>query len=205
MNFKSDKLKPVVEAVKRSVELVNEGNPAEAVKASRWAIAEAGKLGVTSAAIFWHAAVANDYAGNWEDAFENITRALALDPLAEPYRRSFTIIADRIRAALTAEDRAADDPSTPRLYDLVLRAGEATAECHAAMARYALATGDVGKAKAIADATALLHPAAAMAWKCKAEVAAKLDDTATVQACAVELAALGESFPLFAVPGVAMA
>lgn len=203
MDHKSTKLTAVLNAIKRSIEFVNEGNHAEAVKACDWALAQGKRLGVTSGALFWHAAVANDYAGNWEAAFEYIDRALQLDPIAEPFRSSFGIITNRIRGALTAADRAVDDPSTPKLYDLLVRAGEADVGCHAAMARYAAATGDLARAKAIADAVALLFPAAREAWKAKADVAAAAGDTATAETCAVELAALGEPRVPFAIPGVA--
>jgi hypothetical protein len=204
MDFKSSKLGPVMNAIKRSVDFVNEGQHENAVKACAFGLKVAGQLGLTSGALFWHAAVANDYAGNWEAAFEHITRALDLDPLSEPFRTSFGIITNRIRGALTQADRAVDDPSTPKLYELLLRAGEADVACHAVMARYAAATGDLAKAKAIADAAALLFPASPEAWKVKSEVAAKAGDTATVQACAVELAALGDPMVPFAVPGVAL-
>jgi tetratricopeptide (TPR) repeat protein len=203
MNFKNAHLVPVANAIKRSIELVNEGKHAEAVKACDLAIAEAKKLGVRSGALFWHAAVANDYAGNWEAAFDHIDRALELDPLAEPFRNSFGIIAGRIRGALADAARRADDPSTPKLYDLLVRAGEADVGSHAAMARYAVATGDLARAKAIADAVTLLFPASADAWKCRSEVATAAGDLATVDACAIELAGLGEQPVPFAIPGVA--
>lgn len=204
MDFRSSKLGPVMNAIKRSIELVNEGKHDEAVKACDWAIAEARKQGLTSGALFWHAAVANDYAGNWEAAFDHITHALKLDPLSEPFRNSFGIITNRIRGALTHADRPVDDPSTPALYEMLVRSGEADVGCHAAMARYAAATGDLAKAKAIADAAALLFPASPEAWKCKSDVAAKAGDTATVEACAVELAAMGEPLVPFAIPGIAL-
>ena len=204
MDFRSSKLGPVMNAIKRSIELVNEGKHDEAVKACDWAAAEAKKLGLTSGALFWHAAVANDYAGNWEAAFNHINHALDLDPLAEPFRNSFGIITNRIRGALTHADRAVDDPSTPKLYEMLVRAGEADVSCHAVMARYAAATGDLAKAKAIADAATLLFPTSPEAWKAKSDVAAKSGDAAAVEACAVELAALGEPLVPFAVPGVAL-
>lgn len=203
MDFRSSRLAPVMNAIKKSVELVNGNNFEEAVKACRWAIAEAKKLGVASGALFWHAAVANDYAGNWEDAFDHINRALELDPIAEPYRSSFTIITRRIRGALADASRSADDPSTPKLYEMLVRAGEADVGSHAAMARYAAATGDLAKAKAIADAATLLFPASPEAWKCRSEVAVASGDAAAVEVCAVELAGLGEPLVPFAIPGVA--
>jgi tetratricopeptide (TPR) repeat protein len=203
MDHRSSKLAPVMNAIKQSVDLVNEGKHDEAVKACDWAIAAARKLGITSGALFWHAAVANDYAGNWEAAFDRINQALDRDPLNEPFRNSFGVITNRIRAALARADRAVDDPSTPKLYELLVRAGEADVGCHAVMARYAAATGDLAKARAIADAAALLFPASPEAWKARSEVAAKAGDAATVEACAVELAALGEPVVPFAVPGLA--
>ena len=60
---------------------------------------------------------------------------------------------------MSSPERAVDDPSTPRLYAILVRAGEAEVESHAAMARYHLATGNVPAAAAIADAAALLYPA----------------------------------------------
>lgn len=205
MNFKSKKLAPIAGAIQRAIELHNEGQHGEAVKACDWALGEARKLGVASAALSWHAAIAHDNAGNLEAAFDHIRRALELDPLAEPFRNSFGIIVGRIRAALTDEKRPADDPATPRLYDLLVRAGEADVACHAAMARYAAATGDLAKARALADALTLLFPASAEAWGCRSEVAAKAGDVATVEECARELAGLGEASVPFAIPGVAEA
>ncbi|MGB8929887.1 MAG: hypothetical protein WCC48_01420 [Anaeromyxobacteraceae bacterium] len=64
----------------------------------------------------------------------------------------------RIRAALAAEDRAIDDPSTPRLYELLVRSGETDAAAHVALAKFWLAKGEPAKAARIADAVTLLSP-----------------------------------------------
>ena len=86
---------------------------------------EARKAGIASANLLWGVAVASDYTGELEMAFENVTAALALDPLAPPIHHSFEVITRRIRDALSSPERAVDDPSTPRLYAILVGAGEA--------------------------------------------------------------------------------
>ena len=72
-------------------------------------------------------------AGNPADALK-INRALATDPLAQPFQNSFDIVSKHIRTALADESRPVDDPSTPRLYDILTGAGEADVMSHVAMA-----------------------------------------------------------------------
>ena len=98
-----------------------------------------------------------------------------------------------------------DDPSTPRLYAILVVANEAAVESHAAMARYHLATGNVPAAAAIADAAVLLYPTSKAAWDAKAAVAIARGDTEGAELARIEgVAAEAASMP-FAVPGVARA
>lgn len=191
--------------VKRGFELMDERKPAEALEVLREVLAESRKAGLASAYLYWGIAIAADYTGDLEMAFENVTAALALDPLASPIHSSFEVITRRIRDALSSPDRAVDDPSTPRLYAILVGAGEAEVESHAAMARFHLATGNVPAATAIADAAALLYPASKVAWEAKAAVASARGDVAGAEQARVEAVAAGGRATPFAVPGLARA
>jgi hypothetical protein len=197
--------KHLLRGMKRGFELMDERNPADALKVFREVQAEARKAGVESAQLLWGVAVASDHTGELEMAFENVTAALALDPLAPPIHHSFDVITRRIRDALSSPERAVDEPSTPRLYAILVGAGEAEVESHAAMARYHLATGNVPAATAIADAAALLYPASKAAWEAKAAVATARGDAAGAEEARIEGIAAGAVSSPFTVPGTARA
>jgi hypothetical protein len=195
----------LLDEMRRAYALVEERRAAEAVEVYQEVVAEARKAGLDSAHLHWAYAVACDYSGDLEMAFEQMSLAIAKDPLAPPFRHSFELITGRIRAALADAERAADDPSTPRLYALLQRADEADVGAHLAMARYHLATGEPERARALADAVTLLHTRSREAWELKATLAAANGDTATAEQARLEAAALGEPEPAFAIPGPAMA
>ena len=127
--------------MRRAYDLVQERRADEAVNVYRDVLAEARKVGLDSAHLHWAFAIACDYSGDMEMAFEQITLAIGNDPLAPPFRHSFEVITGRIQTALADPERAADDPSTPRLYALLQRGGTTDVSSHLAMARYHLATG----------------------------------------------------------------
>ena len=80
-------------------------------------------------------------------------------------------MAARLRAALADPARAADDADIPRLYTLLVEAGEADLEAHLAMVRFAVATGQLERARSLAEAVTTLFPAAREAWEALARVA----------------------------------
>ncbi len=191
--------------MRRAYDLVQERRAAEAVGVCRVIVAEARKAGLDSAHMHWALAVACDYSGDLEMAYEEMAVAIAKDPLAPPFRHSFEVITGRIKVALADPERAADDPSTPRLYALLQRADEVDVDAHLAMARWQLATGKPDAARALVDAVTLLHPTARAAWELKATLAAAAGDLAAAEQARVEAAALGTGDPAFAVPGPASA
>lgn len=191
--------------MRRAYDLVQERRAGDAVEVYREIVAEARKAGLDSAHLHWAFAVACDYSGDLEMAFEQITTAIAKDPLAAPYRHSFDLITGRIKAALADTERASDDPSTPRLYALLQRAGEADVGAHLAMARYHLATGEPDNARALVDAVVLLHTTSREAWEMKATIAAATGDATAAEQARIEAAALTEGVPAFAIPGPASA
>src|SRR4051812_114361 len=58
------------------------------------------RAGIRSAHLAWGLAVVCDSLGEFDAAVAHINEALEIDPLAIPYQRSFSVIMDRIRAAL---------------------------------------------------------------------------------------------------------
>lgn len=197
--------KHLLAGVTRGYELVESRDPAEAMNVYRKVLAQAQNAGIVSAHLYWAYAVACDYAGELEMAFENVTAAITRDPLAMPFRNSFEVIVRRIREALCKPDRVTDDPSTPRLYALLVGSGEADVDSHVAMARYHLATGNVEASSAIADAAALFYPTERAVWDVKAAIADARGDAAAAEQARIEAAAAEAAATPFAIPGTARA
>lgn len=191
--------------LRRAYQLAEEQRAPEALEIYRGLFGEARQAGLDSAHLHWACAVAADYAGELEMAFEQITTAIAKDPLAPPFRHSFDLIARHLRAALADPERDADDPSTPRLYALLQRADEADVGAHLAMVRFHLAKGHAAEARALLDAVTLLHPASREAWELLGRVAREAGDVEAAERARVEAAALGEGALPFAIPGPASA
>ncbi len=198
-------MKNLLAGASKGYGLVERGEPREAIAVYGEVLALARKAGVDSAHLHWAYAVACDYAGELEMAFEQIQTAISKDPLALSFRTSFDVIGRRIREALADSDRRADDPSTPRLYALLLRAGEADVDSHVAMTRYQLATDKAPEARALAAALTLLYPMSPAAWEARAAVARAEGDVAATEEARLEAAALAVTSPPFPVPGDARA
>lgn len=111
---KSDREK-LLRDLARAQELTEQDKFAEAREVFQQVRTAAHKQGIRSGHVAWGMAIACDYEGDLETAMQHILEALELDPLAGPFNRSFDIIAEHIRQALVADDRAPDDVSTQRL------------------------------------------------------------------------------------------
>jgi tetratricopeptide (TPR) repeat protein len=154
--------------------------------------------------VAWWQAMIADYSERFEEAMNHIKHALQIDPICVPYHRSFDVIVDRIRKALASENRKPDDPSTPRLYQLLLGSAAADTECHLAMARHHAHRGDLAAALRLLDAVTTLEPTNKAAWQTALELARATGDTARGDAAASQLRALaGDAPTLFAIPGTA--
>lgn len=198
------KIQWMLDEIRRGLDL-DRSDKAAAMQVFRSVLVEAERLGIDSAYLRWVVAVTHDELGALEMAWEEMEKSIAADPLSLPARRSFEIIADRVRAALRAPDRAVDDASTPRLYAMLIRAGEADLGAHVAMARFELATGRVAEARALADAVVRLFPASREAWSLLADVARAQGDAVTAASAGLEAASAGALEPMFGVFGQAKA
>lgn len=189
--------------MRRAYDASEAGDKAEALRIYQGVLEKMQGLGLASGFLLWNLAIVADNLGELEMAFDYIRRALATDPLAQPFLNSFDIVVKRIRAALADEARPVDDPSTPRLYDILARAGEADVSSHVAMTRWCAAVDDLPRAVKLAEALVTLFPCEAMAWRCKAEVARATGNAAEAEECMAEAAVRGSAPEPFAVPGVA--
>lgn len=184
----------------RAQELLDQSQYREARELFTEVRARARKLGMASAYLDWGVAIASDYLGEFEMAFDSIRESVGKDPFNPAAQHSFDIIAGHIRAALADTARAADDASTPRLYHLLLAAGEADVSCHVAMAHHLEHAGKADEALRLLDAVTLLAPASRDAWLRKATVARALGNEPLAAECEGQAAALAMADVPFGIP-----
>ena len=197
------KLEGLLAKLRKALE--ERGNPEAAESLFREVVAEAQRLGLASAYVHYVLSGALDRMGKLEMAFDELKKAVRADPLALPVRQAFQDVAARLRAALADPARAADDAAIPRLYTLLVEAGEADLEAHLAMVRFAVATTQLERARALAEAVTTLVPAAREAWEALARVARAQGDVARAAAADAEAAGAGMPVPLFGMTGEAVA
>ena len=171
----------------------------------REVVAECQRLGVVSAYVHYTLAGALDRLGKLEMAFDELKKAVQADPLALPVRHAFQDVAARLRAALADPTRTADDADVPRLYTLLVEAGEADLEAHLTMVRFAVATAQLERARTLAQAVTTLFPAAREAWEALARVARAQGDAVLAARADAEAALVEVRAPLFSVVGKATA
>ena len=181
------------------------GNGETAEQLLREVVAESQRLGFASAFVHYMLAGVLDRLGKLEMAFDELKKAVRADPLALPVRHSFEDVAARLRAALADPARPPEDADIPRLYALLVEAGEADLESHLAMVRFAVATAQLERARVLAEAMTTLFPAAREAWEALARVARAQGDLARATIAEAEAALVGVKLPLFGVEGKAMA
>lgn len=198
--FPDLKMREVLREGQRAQKLLEEGDYPEARDLFLQLRARARKLGLRSGYLLWGLGVAYDNLGELELAFSTMSDAVNLDPFSPSAQRSFDIIAGRVRAALADASRAADDPSTPRLYQLLLGAGEADVPSHLAMARHLAACGDQPGAMRMLDAVTLLAPVSRDAWVQKGLLARAMGDLPLAVRCETEAATIAAADAPFGLP-----
>ena len=197
------KLEALLGKLRRALE--ERGSADAAEQLFREVVAESRRLGFVSAYVHYVLAGALDRMGKLEMAFDELKKALQVDPLALPVRHAFQDVAGRLRAALADPARPPDDADVPRLYTLLVEAGEADLDAHLTMVRFALATGQLDRARTLANAVTTLFPAAREAWGALARVARAQGDLAVAAKADAAAAMTEEQVPLFGVTGKAEA
>lgn len=192
----------IMSVVQESRALMDRGEAGEARRRLAEARKSAEAIGIRSSCILCNLAVAADQLDEPEQAFILVSEAALLDPMDPQIETLFVRLAATARGVLADPTRKPDDASTPRLYELLSRAGETDVACHLALARFFLATEKPGDATKIVDALTLLAPASVDAWRFKAVVARARNDEALAQSCE-KTAALKAQEPVpFGIPGV---
>ena len=197
-------LQSLLDAIRRALEM-ERTKPEAAVLSLRGVLSEALRQGVDSAYLRFVLAQALEQHGELEMAFDEIKKAMKLDPLALPIRHAFQELAGRIRASLAHPNRAADDPEVPRLYALLLEAGEADVPAHLAMVHFELTTGRLTEARQRVEAVTRLFPAHREAWVLLAQVARAQGEMDAAAKAETEAATAVARDPLFGVVGQAKA
>ena len=197
------KLEALLGKIRRALDDRGAAEVAEAVL--REVIAETQRLGIVSAYLHFVLAGALDRMGKLEMAFDELKRAVQADPLALPVRNAFQDVAARLRAALADPARAADDADIPRLYTLLVEAGEADLGAHLTMVRFALATAQLERARTLSEAVTTLFPAVREAWEALARVARAQGDAATAAKADAEAVGVQIPTPIFGVTDKAIA
>jgi tetratricopeptide (TPR) repeat protein len=193
-------MRDLVWDAQRAQQLLDQNSHQEAKELFTSVRARSRKLGIDSSYLAWGLAVAHDFLGELEMAFEAIKEAITHDPMNVAVHRSFDVIADRLRAALADAARAPDDPSTPRLYALLQGAGEADVPSHLAMARHLAHAGMHADAMRILDAVTLLAPVSKDAWEGKATLARAMGDAELAAKCDAEAMAVAAADVPFGIP-----
>ncbi len=197
------KLEALLGKLRRALEERGSAEAAETL--FREVVAETQRLGFVSAYVHYVLAGALERLGKLEMAFDELKKAVRADPLALPVRHAFQDVAARLRAALADPARAADDADIPRLYTVLVEAGEADLEAHLAMVRFAVATAQLERARVLAEAVTTLFPAAREGFEALARVARAQGDLARAAQAEAEAAMAGVQAPLFGMTGKAEA
>ncbi len=190
------RLKAMLGEVAKARELTERAEFDEAKAAFLKLRAQCLKDGLKSAHVSWGLAIACDGMGEFDAALTYVREALEIDPLAIPYQRSYSVIVEHIREKLGDEARLPDDATTPKLYELLLRAGEGDAKSHLAMARHLVHRGEHGKAAAILEALTTLTPTCRDAWQELAVARRSTGDESGAAYAEIEAAALEGHEPL---------
>jgi tetratricopeptide (TPR) repeat protein len=133
-------------------------------------------MSLRSGWVHWALAVTHDTLEDFPMAMTAIRTALTLDPLNPGCRKSFDIIAGRIRSHLL--ELPVEDPSIPQLHGLVQQSGDADVLTHLVLARHYAATSRPEKAQALLEALCLLAPASRDLWAERAAIARRQGDLA---------------------------
>jgi tetratricopeptide (TPR) repeat protein len=197
------KLEALLGKLRRALE--ERGSTEAAETLFREVVAETQRLGFVSAYVHYVLAGALERLGKLEMAFDELKKAVRADPLALPVRHAFQDVAARLRAALADPARAADDADIPRLYTVLVEAGEADLEAHLTMVRFAVATAQLERARVLAEAVTTLFPAAREGFEALARVARAQGDLARAAQAEAEAAMAGVQAPLFGMTGKAEA
>lgn len=177
-------MKNLLGELKRADDLMDKEQWAQARDILRRGRAAARKEGLAYGLIAWRLCICLDNLGEVEDAFRAAVEAIDQDPLAHPFRHSFTVVGHRLRDIVTAAEIGG--PAVPRQYALLVENDAAEDDTHVAMARHLVHAGEAAQAARLLDAVTTLSPNCAEAWRLRAEVERSLGNEDDAARCDLE-------------------
>lgn len=147
-------------------------------------------LGIESPYLLWALSLAHEQLDDAEESFRLVSAAIVADPMHPTLAKRFSEAAAAMRQRLELASRSPEGQHPARIYQALLRSGEADAGSHVAMARVQLAQGEVQEARKLLESTTLLEPSRIEAWRLRADVARKQGDTAAAAEADSQVAAL---------------
>lgn len=162
-------MKELLGEIKRAEDLANDRHYEQARDILLRARSVARTQGLPYGRIAWTLCVCLDYLGHVEEALRMGVEAIDQDPLVPDFRRSFLVVARRLRDIVAASEIG--DPATPAHYALLTENDAAENDTHVCMARHLVAAGDATAAAKILEAVTTLSPNSGDAWRLRAEIA----------------------------------
>ncbi|MGC4114234.1 MAG: tetratricopeptide repeat protein [Myxococcales bacterium] len=183
-------LKTTLAEVARAQELLDKERYDDAREILERAHAFLTDEGQRSSHVLWLLAVTCDFLDDLPQALHYAEQAVDLDPASPALRRSYEIVVERLRTAV-GEARPGDE-ETPKLYELLIRADEADAGSHLAMARWHAESGNPAEAWRVLEALTVLAPSHREAWSLKATVARTLGKVQEAREAELEASGRGD-------------
>lgn len=156
--------------------------------------------GARSAYLLYCVAMAQKEVKDAEGAFETLCAVVQADPVNPVHAEFFSETASSLRKRLEFHAHRPTEPHAPRLYETLLRAGEADARSHVMWAKCLIATERLDEAAKVLEATLLLEPSRADAWEQKAHLARTRGEVAEAEACEARAKELALHSAPFGVP-----
>lgn len=170
------KIQSLCERFGRAQAQAQERDPAESKLELEKLLVEANKLGLAAPDILWGLGCMSDHLRDFPAAIAYCRKALELDPVSPPYRRSWSIVVNRVKEAILDESRKTDDPELLTLCRLLANNGAADEAVHARHARLLLAAGNVAEARCLLEALVKLSPGSIEALGVLADIASATGD-----------------------------
>jgi|GEM_PF-6761464 len=200
MNAPRERLEPLTQALDAARQLLDDKAWVEA-RAKFAELAETAKgLGIDSAYLLWARSLIAEHLDEVEAAFDFICAGVVLDPMHPTLTNRFAEASTALRQQLIASSLTPDGRDPKTMYEALLRAGEADAACHVAMARAHVNAGELDAARGLLDSIALLEPNRVEAWEVAREVARRREDPIALAEAEARLAALADRGAPYGMP-----
>ena len=166
----------------------------EAAVAFRAVNAKLRAVGISSAQVSRGLAIALDYLGRVDQAFEAILTATKTDPLSPGVTHSLDIICVRLKEQLLAMEPA--DERIPKWYGMLFEVRRADVDVRIALVNHLAATGRTPEARRHAEALTLVFSDSAATWLTLSALARAAGDMTVADEASAKAQSVAEDGPL---------